>query len=375
MSPLSPALRSAARLALWLGPWAGARAPRGVARAEVVLDEARGVRAYVYRPGGGGAGAGARAHGVYLVAPGLHYAGPDDPRFDRFCRVLASAGFVVVAAFLPDFLALRVAPETARDLALAFDHACALADAEGLAGPAIFSISFGSRPAIELAASEAGRRASALVLFGGFCDFDATVRFAITGRAEHEGRRIEVAHDPLNAPVVHMNLLPYQDASLDRARLADAMRRMVLATWGRAELKVGRARAPYAEAIARELPERERELFLVACGLREGGRELLEEGLARAGDAFAWADPRPHLARVHPPVVVVHGRDDDVIPWLEASKLEAALPASHPREVILTGLYGHTGAALPGPGDVAREVRALVRVVRRLATAPDGRVR
>lgn len=354
-------LRSAARLALWLGPWAGSLSPRGIARKEVVLDAARGVRAYEYRP--------RRAHGVYLVAPGLHYAGPDDPRFDRFCRVLAGAGFVVVAAFLPDFLELRIAPTTAADLTMAFEHACSVAAAERLAGPAIFSISFGSRPAIELAASEAGRRASALVLFGGFCDFDATVRFAVTGRAEYGGSRVELPHDPLNAPVVHMNLLPFHDDSLDREALARAMLRMAHATWGRAELKVALARAPYADAIARDLPARERDVFLTACGLRDGGEELLEAGLAGAGDAFAWADPRPYLARVHAPVVIVHGRDDDVIPWLEAEKIAAALPRAHPHELILTGLYGHTGAALPGPTAIAREAKALMRVVRRLATS------
>ncbi|MBX3185514.1 MAG: hypothetical protein KF819_00810 [Labilithrix sp.] len=361
---------AALRLALWLGPWAGDRTPSGVSRREVVL--AGGIRAYVHRP--------ARARGVYLVAPGLHYLGPDDPRLDRFCRVLARAGFVVVAPFLPDFLALRIAPETARDLGAAFDHACAIADRERLPGPAVFSISFGSRPAIELCASPAGRRASALVLFGGFCDFDATVRFAITGRAEDRGERIEVPHDPLNAPVVHLNLLPFhaRARALDREALARALREMVVSTWGRPELKIGEARARHADRIAEGLGPRERAFFYGACGLSRGlkGEELLEEGLASCGDAFAWADPRPHLARFSregPEVVIVHGRDDDVIPWLEASKLAAALPDAHRREVILTGLYGHTGASMPGPRAAIAEACALVNVVQRLARAPRAR--
>ncbi|MBS2011636.1 MAG: hypothetical protein JST00_01885 [Deltaproteobacteria bacterium] len=288
---------------------------------------------------------------------------------DRFCRVLAHAGFVVVAAFLPDFLALRIAPTTADDLALAFDHACGIVDAEGLEGPAVFSISFGSRPAIELCASERGARATSLVLFGGFCDFDATVRFAITGRATHEGRTIAIDHDPLNAPVVHLNLLEAHDASLDKGALAIAMRRMVHETWGKNELKRGEARAPHALAIARELAAPERAFFLTACGLEGSVEALLEAGLARAGDRFAWADPRPFLARMRPRVVIVHGRDDDVIPWSEALSLAKALPASHPHEVIFTGLYGHTGSALPSPSALARELRSLTRVVRHLATA------
>lgn len=352
MAPLS-----AARLALWLGPWAGARTPAAVSRTTEIVDEGRGVRAYVFRPRR------SRPRGVYLVAPGLHFAGPDDPRLDRFCRVLAHAGFVVVAPFLPDFSSLVIAPTATRDLASALARAIRIADEERLAGPAVFSISFGSRPAIELCASEHGERVSALLLFGGFCDFDATVRFAIEGGPN-------VPHDPLNAPVVHLNLLDHHEGDLDRPALARALRAMVERTWGRAELKVGDARSVHAHAIAAELEGDTRALFLAACGLSPDAHRIFDAALARAKDAFAWVDPRPHLARVRAPVVVVHGRDDDVIPWTEAEKLAAALPSGHPCEVILTGLYGHTGAALPRPADVAREVRALVRVVTLLARAP-----
>jgi pimeloyl-ACP methyl ester carboxylesterase len=351
------------RLATWLGPWAGARVPGGISRARVTL--APRVAAYVYRS--------RRARGVYLVTPGLHYLGPDDPRLDRFCRILAHAGFVVVAPLLPDFLSLVIAETTTADLAVAFDHACALAHAERLPAPVVFSISFGSRPAIELCAGDAGRRASALVLFGGFCDFDATVRFAITGRAAH----VELAHDPLNAPVVHLNLLRFHDRTLDHEAVAEALRAMVEATWGKPEQKEGDARAVHALRIGAALDARSREFFLAACGLRgaRASEALLEEGLAASAGTFDWVDPRPHLARVAPPVVIVHGRGDDVIPWTEAKKLAAALPPGHPCETILTGLYGHTGASLPAPRALAAELRQMARVVRVLArggVARDG---
>lgn len=134
-------------------------------------------------------------------------------------------------------------------------------------------------------------------------------------------------------------------------------------------MKLGDARAPVARAIAARLPARERAVFLAACGLEGDGEALVARALAAAGRAFAWVDPRPHLARVRPPVVIVHGRDDDVIPWLEAHKIADALPTAHPRDVVLTGLWGHTGARLPSPRALADEARALGRVLRHLATA------
>ena len=117
-----------------------------------------------------------------------------------------------------------------------------------------------------------------------------------------------------------------------------------------------------------------RELFLEACGLRELRMAAIDRALASSHNDFAFADPTPHLARLRAPVAIVHGRDDDVIPWLEADKLRAKLPAGHPHRVILTGMYGHTGAMLPSPRALVREVRAMLGVVQVMIDAPTGRL-
>lgn len=352
----------------WLGPWAGTSAPPGIVRTERLLGEARSLRAYLYEPPG-------RALGAYLIAPGLHFLGPDDPRLDRFCRVLAAAGLLVLAPKLPDHLSLRVSPRTTGDLALAWDDVADLAARRRLARPAVFTISFGSAPAIELAARDGYRgRVGPLVLFGGFADFAASVRFAVTGEMVHERERLTLPRDPLNSPAVFVNLLPYLDVRGDRGLLEAAWREMAVSTWGRMELKRPGARDPFAAAIADRLPAELREVFLIGCGLRPGGAELLEAGLAAAGDAFAFADPRPHLARVVAPVVIVHGKDDDVIPYCQAHLLRAALPAGHRHRLHLTGMYGHTGAETPPPGALVAEGVTMLRVARAILDAPLGRI-
>src|SRR6185369_8298818 len=131
-----------AALLRWLGPWAGDATPPGVTR---TTRAPRGLeKAYLYAPRG-------RAPaGAYLVAPALHFLGPDDPRLDRFCRVLAASGLLVLAPFLPDFLRLTLSPSTADHVAAGFDDLERLATERGLARPAVFSISFGSMPSIEV---------------------------------------------------------------------------------------------------------------------------------------------------------------------------------------------------------------------------------
>lgn len=376
--------KTAALLARWLGPWANDDvSPQGVTRTpELYGDESmhpphRGngppsshgpglaVRSVRYEPADG------NVTGTYLVIQGLHYEGADDPRMDRFCRVLAAAGFVVIAPFLTDFLSLRVTPRAAEEVAIACQAAVTMSARRGLPRPAMFSISFGSLPAIEVAGSDRLRDAlGALVLFGGFFSFNASIRFAITKRAFHEGSAIDVPHDPLNSPAVFINLVDHLDVDVDREQLKDAWLEMARRTWGRQQLRREDKRWPIAEALAADLPADARDLFIMGCGLRPGGGALLEAGLARAGAHFGFTDPRPHLSRIGTPVVISHGRDDDVIPYSEAHKLERALPSGHRHRVHITGLYGHTGTTLPNPASMATEAKEMMDVLYSLVDAP-----
>jgi pimeloyl-ACP methyl ester carboxylesterase len=351
-------MSGALTLVRWLGPWEKTGVPRSVTRSSHPVGEMRG---YLYAPP-------SDAKGLYVIAPGLHFLGPDDPRLDRFCRILAASGVLVLAPFLRDHTNLRVCARSTDDLADAFDAGEALA--RGMPKPAIFSISFGSQPAIALAARASHRdRIGALVLFGGFSDFAASVRFCLTGRATYNGEALSIPHDPLNAPVVWMHLLDLLSLDCDREVVMRAWRTMVERTWGKMELKAKGARDPIAHEIAKDLEPNDRAVFLLGCGLSEGGGEHLERALGRIGELYAFTDPATHLPRVRAPIAIVHGRDDDVIPWFEAEKLRALAPNAR---VLITGLYGHTGAASVSPAALFRELKTMLEVVRTLARAPTG---
>jgi len=358
--------RKAAQLARWLGPWADAEAvPPSVSRSLDLLGADQAFQAYRYEPQSG------EVSGTYIVIQGLHYAGPDDPRMDRFCRVLAGAGFCVVAPFLPDFLQLRVAAGAADAVAASCDHAVKLNADRGLPRPALFSISFGCTPAIEVAASERHRDSlGALVLFGGFHDFNATIRFAISGRAFSDAAPVDVPFDPLNAPAVFINLVDHFEQPGPREPLQRAWLEMARQTWGRPEMHPAHQRIPVAEAIADDLDPAQRDLFMIGCGLRPGGAALLEVGLARAGNHFDFTDPTERLGRIGTPVVISHGRDDDVIPYTEANKLRASLPADLPNRVHITGMYGHTGSAVPKAGELTGEAGAMLDALYSIVDAP-----
>jgi len=350
-------IAAATRLGFHLGPWANERTPRNVPRRTQPFGSSR---AYVYAPIG-------RPLGVYLVLPGLHFLGPDDPRLDRFCRILAASGFWVVAPFIRSYGRLLLDDSAIDDAKGAFALAVSLAKNERLPRPAVFSISFGSRLALELCALP--EPPSAVIVFGGYADFIPTVRFAVTGRTTLDGRVHELTRDPLNSPVVFMNVVRHLDVAGDRAVLSKAWLAMVHRTWGKMQLKEPGARDAIADSIAASLP---RELvipFRLGCCLEDGFLPWLEAALERGADDLAFLDPSSRIAEARCPVVLVHGQDDDVIPYVESIKLSRALPAGMLRGLHLTGLYGHTGAASPGISTAFQETATLVRMLHDLARA------
>ncbi len=294
---------------------------------------------------------------TFLIAPGLHYAGANDPRLDRFCRVLAAAGHFVVAPFIPAYLALAPTGEAKRDFARAFD---ALGELGSRGRPVVFSISFGSLLAFALAA-ERGDAIERVVVFGGYRDLGATLHYALTGEA---GARVG-PRDPLNQPVVLANLLGHlEPPCADPDALIAHWRRYVEATWGRPEMKARERYVAVATALAADVPDALRWLFLVGIGVTPGARELAERALVTF-DARAL-DPGPDLARITNRVDLVHGTDDDVIPYEQAHALAAALVRADVR-VHITGLYNHTGSAMPSPRALVRELATMLRVLRAMS--------
>jgi pimeloyl-ACP methyl ester carboxylesterase len=329
------------QLARWLGPWADpARRPE----VEIVDDELDGMRVRMFRPRG-------EPRATYLIAPGLHYAAADDPRMDRFCRVLASAGQLVIVPYVPDFLALVPTAKAVRD----FERVFAALPRWSARRPIVFSISFGSLLAFALAA-EHGPELERLVIFGGYADLGETLRFCLTG----------ATRDPLNQSVVLINLIDQlEPRPLDRDAVIAGWRRYIERVWGRAEMKVDGRYLAVAAAIAPSVPADVRDLFLVGVGAKPGARELVEDALGRF-DARAL-DPTQYLPRIRNRVDLVHGTDDDVIPYRHAHALAAQLVNADVR-VHITGLYGHTGTSRLSPRSAARELATMWRVLRVLTT-------
>ena len=220
----------------------------------------------------------------------------------------------------------------------------------------MFSISFGSLPALRVVAARPDDVAG-LVAFGGYAEWDEAMRFCLHGG---DG----VPHDPVNRPVVYLNLVDAPDA------VRAAWRAYVVETWGSVDMKQEAAWRAVADRIAAGLAAPHRELFLQGCGAVPGGTALVEAAIG--AEDREWLDPRPHLGTIRCPVHLVHGRDDDVIPYTQSARIAEALPDAARAQVLLTGLYGHTGQAGVRLGVLFRELRSMLAILRAITESPGA---
>lgn len=359
---------STAHLLRWLGPWSSGSTPRRVLRRQVSVPTPSGpFPAWWYTP------TDRRMRGSWILSQGLHFLGPTDPRFDRFARILCSAGYGVFVPHVRDYMNLQVTNRAIEDFEAGFEVLWNLPDRPP-GRPAIWSVSFGSLLALRLASSpRCADRVSGLMTFGAYGDWIETSHFCLTG--EVDGAQA-ARRDPLNQPAVFINVIDrIESAPTDPTPLVETWRRYCRATWGQEVYKRTDARLDVARGLAPDVPESMRELFLAGCGVGEDSHVPAATAVARYPEAWAHLDPRPHLHRLRCPVRIVHAAHDDVIPPKQRLVIAAALPDAVDVEIRLTGLYGHSDASplsLRQARSMARELRTMYGLVEALANLPEG---
>lgn len=318
----------------WLGPWASEeKMPTNIERREEFhripgSDQKVKTWTYVDR---------SRApKGAYIIGPGLHFKGAEHEGLDRFARILAKAGNLVMSPFVEDFSNMHIQPDSHIPFLGAFD---ALLQHELLPPgikPGVFSISFGSWLAMKLATCPVrNHRLGASVVFGGYGHFRDAVDFAISGKLNGQPY---AHHDPRNVPAIFMHIA--DTFEVDSATLQRAWLNYMHQTWQRDEMKTQEACHEKARALAQELPENLRNIFLEGCGAVPGADERVRTTLL--DKRFDYLDTRCDFHAIQCPVFIMHGTDDDVIPYSQLETLSNALPSHVHQETYLTGLYGHS---------------------------------
>lgn len=333
-APLEDAV-DATRLLRDLG--AGAPAASDFERTEVTWPHrGEGIAADLYAP--------AEPKAALVLAPGLGRDGRRDARLVAFATALARARFTVLVPAVPNFQAQRVSAADGALLADALRYLSARPERQGSIG--IAAISYAVGPAVLAAlAPDLAPRVDVIAAIGGYYDTESVVTFFTTGYFR-EGSGASWQRRTPNAygkwVFVLANAERIEDGH-DRTSL-DAMARRKLDDLNADVSDLAEGLGPEGRAVAALLAnaDPERVPGLIAA-LPPAVRDDL------AGLSLA----RRNLKALRAEVILIHGRDDAIVPYSESLALAAALPEGRVHVALLDSL-AHADL---GPGGLADGVR------------------
>jgi pimeloyl-ACP methyl ester carboxylesterase len=169
----------------------------------------------------------------------------------------------------------------------------------------------------------------------------------------------------------HLTSIPeYQNAQ----DVADALRRLAVEAGERRILAWDPSYDTLKEHLKGQVSKDHREIFdLFAPPSDREPAETEAERIAplltrAAMESTPLLDPLPFLDRLEPPVQLIHGRNDRLIPYTETLRMEAAFPQEKSIDTTITALMDHSeqGGRLAHVGKEISEGVKLLRTLGRL---------
>jgi fermentation-respiration switch protein FrsA (DUF1100 family) len=289
------------------------------------IIEGRSGSADLYLPGEGTPAA------AIVLVPGAVAEGKDDERLVKFAEGLARLRFAVLTPELGDYRELAIRTRQVTEVADAFRYLVQQdLSPGGRAGIAAFS--FGAGPAI-LAALEGDLRDRVRFIFavGGYHDLRRTIRYFTTGYFDADGsRRYLEPSDYARAVFAYTALAHLSDLD-DRATL----RSMV-------EAKMKSASADVSGLASRLAPEGQSVYRLLTNTDPDVVSELIDslpQETRTLIDELTLADKE--LRGLPARLILVHGKNDPLVPYSETVALSQAVAPSEPRVFLIERLLAH----------------------------------
>jgi len=259
------------------------------------------------------------AEAALVLVPGVVPEGKDDPRLVELAQTLVRARFAVLVPDIVNLRAQQVSPEDARAIAAAIAWLAGCGEPGGVASVGVIAISYAAGPAILAALRpDTAPRVRFLVAIGGYYDVEAVVTFFTTG---------------------YFRTGPYQPWQQGEP---NAYGKWVFIAANAERLDDPGDRAALAAMAERKLNDLEADVADLEAGLGPQGRAVtalldnrdpdrvpaLIDNLPEAvrGDLAALDLSRRDLSQLEARLLLVHGRDDPIIPSTESQAVAAAAP-------------------------------------------------
>ncbi len=289
--------------------------------------------------------------GIVLV-PGLAAEGARQPDLIVFARSLARARFAVLVPDIPNLRQFKVEVTDAGQIGDAFRYLVSRPDLAPGDRAGIVATSYAVGPAV-LAALDPGiaSRVRFVLGVGSYYNLEEVITFAITGDYRDRTQKTPLWHhmeqNKYSKWVFVLGNLDYINSSRDRKLLREIADR---------HLQEGAVRP--TNTLVAQLGRQGREFYKL---LTTPDPERIPELLARLPSAIqqkiaALDLARRDLSQLHARIILIHGRNDQVIPYTESKALAAAAPNSR---LFLVNNLAHVELEKGGLSDVLRLIRAI----------------
>ncbi|TDI60048.1 MAG: alpha/beta hydrolase [Alphaproteobacteria bacterium] len=313
----------------------------------------------LYRPG-------ESAKAALVLVPGIARAGKDDPRLVALANTLARARFTVLVPDIENLRALRVSPADAVAIAdainyLAGHYLATELPAGGNGGrgePAtvgLIAISYAAGPAVLAALRpDTRRRVRFVFIIGGYYDSEAVLTFFTTG----------YYRDGPNEPWLHRTPNAYGKwvfVKSNAGRISDPGDGAVLERM--AERKMANLGADITDLVA-ALGAEGRAVYALLANSDPARVPALIAALPEGvrADIMALDIKRQDLSKIEARLILVHGRDDAIIPYSESKALAAAAPEGQAALYVVDSL-AHVDLGAAGLIDTLILWRAAYRLL------------
>ncbi|MCH8197168.1 MAG: alpha/beta hydrolase [Proteobacteria bacterium] len=323
--------------------------PRMVAVAYEVAGRQR--RGDLYRPG-------ESTRAALVLVPGIARAGKDDPRLVALANTLARARFTVLVPDIENLRALRVGPADAVAIADAIDYLAGELPQGGRGEPAtvgLLAISYAAGPALLAALRpDTGRRVRFVFIIGGYYDSEAVLTFFTTG----------YYRDGPDEPWLHRTANAYGKwvfVKSNAGRISDPGDGAILARM--AGRKMANLEADITDLVA-ALGAEGRTVYALLANSDPDRVPALIAALPEAvrADIAALDLKRRDLSKLSARLILVHGRDDAIIPYSESKALAAAVPEGQAALYVVDSL-AHVDLGAAGLIDMLILWRAAYRLL------------
>lgn len=308
-------------------------------------------RARIYHPVG-------IAHpSAVVIVPGVHYLGMNEPRLRRFAGALASHGYLVLTPQVDELADYNITKSSA---AVIGDAVHELVRISGAPKVGLLGLSFAGGMSL-IAASDPAvqQQLSGVIAIGAHDDLNRVLEFFETDETQApDGTVLKMkAHEYGSLVTAYSHASAFfkpKDVPLARTALRTLL-------W---------EDLPNAHTEAEKLsPRGQRRMAQLFAHDTKSLVPDTNRALARAQPELEAASPHHYLAKVHVPVLLLHGATDNVVPPTETLWLERDLPKGVLKAALISPAIGHVEVGGAGTMDQLRLIHWMDQMLNMLDTA------